>query len=149
MGLPASPGAISNTSRSAVGREKLYTMLNDEPSHANQTDFLTHCRIQFAQKKEPRFRNALIRMHRQDFLPSCRSGDSSVPRMASAVLAAMLSQLGSLSRGRRYLRAQVGHSLKPPNTTEAFSSARSLSCLPILLSPERGQILIGFAGRAI
>lgn len=61
-------------------------------------------------------------------------------------LAAKLSQLGSSSRGRRYLRALAGLFPEPPNTTEAFSRARSPSCPLTLQSPKRQQILIGFAG---
>jgi Helix-turn-helix len=40
-----------------------------------------------------------------------------VLRWASDAHEATLVQPGSSSRGRRYFRAQVGHCLKPPNTT--------------------------------
>src|SRR5712691_11989393 len=77
-------------------------------SHTVQPNFLARCRIQFAQEREPWFRDAFIQMRRQAVLLSCRSGDSSGPQRASDALAAKLSQLGSSSRGRRYLRALAG-----------------------------------------
>ena|ERR1700733_3024634 len=110
---------------------------DDEPSHTIQPNFLASHRIQFAQEREPWFRDAFIRMRRQGVLPSCRSGDSSRPQRASDALSAKFSQLESSSRGKRYLRAQVGLSPTPPNTTEAFLPARSPSCPPTLHSPER------------
>src|SRR4029077_11263932 len=98
-------------------------------------DILARRRIQFAQEREPWFWNTFIRMHRQDPLPSCQSGDSNVLRRASDVRAATLSPLESSSRGRRYLRAQGGNSPQPPTTTEVSPSARSLSSFPIVRSP--------------
>src|SRR5271165_4928692 len=86
-------------------------------------------------------------LRRQGVLPSCRSGDSSGPQRPSDALAAMLSRLESSSRDRRYLRAQAGLSPEPPNTTAAFSPARSPSCPPTLRSPERQQTPIGFVDR--
>ena len=45
---------------------------DDEPSHTIQPNILARRRIQFAQEREPWFRNTFIRMRRQGLLPSCR-----------------------------------------------------------------------------
>src|SRR5271166_1910431 len=134
-------GAISKTSRSPVGRENPYTMVTTNPPI--QSSRTSSCAIESNSRRNESHGSGMLSfgcvgkvfsLHVGQEIPVGRRGR------------AMLSQLGSSSRDRRYLRAQAGLSPKPPNTTGAFPPACSPSCPPTLRSPGRQQIPIGFAG---
>src|SRR5258708_27399730 len=109
MDRPTSAGATSKTSRSPVATRESVNHGDDESTHAIQPDFFMGCRIEFAEKQEPRLWNALMGTRRQGVLPSCPCADSSVQRHATGVRAATLVQPVSSNRGRTYPHRQDEH----------------------------------------